>query len=220
MARTRIKICCIASAEEATLAAAAGVDALGLVGKMPTGPGIVTDRTARAVAATVPPPVMPWLLTSETEPDAILAHARACAISTVQIVSHIAPEAHDYLARHAPALRRVQVIHVEGPEALETIARYGERPHGFLLDSGRPSVNELGGTGRAHDWQVSARCVRDAPRPVFLAGGLTPQNVGAAVNEVRPFGVDVCSGLRDDTGLDPARLAAFVTAVGEADRLL
>lgn len=220
MARTRIKICCIASTEEATLAAAAGVDALGLVGKMPSGPGVVTDATARMVAANVPPPVMAWLLTSETQPDAIIAHARGCAINTVQIVSHIEPDAHDYMARHAPSLRRVQVIHVEGPEAPAIIARYGERPHAFLLDSGRPSSNELGGTGRAHDWTVSKRCVREAPRPVFLAGGLSPDNVARAIAEVRPFGVDVCSGLRDDTGLDPVRLAAFVATVAEADRAL
>lgn len=195
----------------------AGADALGLVGDMPTGPGVVTDDLARQIAATIPPPVMPWLLTSRTEAEAIAAHARICAVSTVQIVSHVAPEVHDWLARNEPALRRVQVIHVEGSDALDLIAAYGERPHAFLLDSGRPGRNELGGTGRRHDWEVSAACVRMAPRPVFLAGGLDPANAGEAVRTVRPFGLDICSGLRREGVLDPALLRAFVDAIAAAD---
>jgi phosphoribosylanthranilate isomerase len=88
----------------------------------------------------------------------------------------------------------------------------------LLLDSGNPSLatKELGGTGRAHDWAVS-RKIRDAVEvPVYLAGGLTPQNVGKAIAQVQPFGVDVCSGLRTDGRLDPTKLEAFMRAVHEA----
>lgn len=220
MKRTRVKICCISSHEEAQLAIDAGVDALGFVGHMPSGPGVVADEIAREVAASVPPPVMAWLLTEEHSGEGILAHAHRCAIGTVQIVSHVPPEVHDWLDANAPTLRRVQVIHVEGPDALDLIAEYGERPHAFLLDSGRPSQNELGGTGRRHDWGVSAECVRRAPRPVFLAGGLDPQNAAEAVATVRPFGLDICSGLRPETALDPTLLAAFVRAIAGADAAL
>jgi len=218
MRRTRVKICCIRDVAEMALAVAAGADAVGLVGPMPTGPGPVDDETARRVAAAVPASVAPWLLTSEETPEAILAHAERCGATTVQIVRHVPPGHHDALAAMAPFLRRVQEIHVEDEAALDLVAAYADRPHTFLLDSGRPSASELGGTGRLHDWAVSARCVEAAARPVFLAGGLGPANAAEAIRHVRPFGLDVCSGLRDGAGaLVPSLLMAFVAAVEEAD---
>ena len=217
MPRTRIKICCISSMAEAALAVAGGADALGLVGAMPSGPGVITDDAAREIAATVAPPVTAILLTAEDTAAGILAHARLCAVNTVQIVRHVDPSVHDALAAEAPWLRRLQVIHVEGTEALRTVAAYGARRHAFLLDSGRPGAAELGGTGRQHDWAVSAACVREAPRPVFLAGGLGPENAGEAIATVRPYGLDVCSGLRNADGLSASRLGAFMDAVRAAD---
>ena len=88
----------------------------------------------------------------------------------------------------------------------------------LLLDSGRPalSVKELGGTGRVHDWAISAELVRSVSVPVFLAGGLNASNVADSIRQVRPFGVDVCSGLRTDGKLDETKLAAFVEAVASA----
>jgi phosphoribosylanthranilate isomerase len=217
--RTRIKICCISSPEEAAVAIAAGADALGLVGEMPTGPGIISDALAREIADAVPAPVSAWLLTAESDAAAILAHAVRCGVTTVQIVRHVDPIVHEGLAAGAPWLRRVQVIHVEGSAAVDLVTRYGSRPHAFLLDSGRPSAAELGGTGRTHDWAVSRRCVEAAARPVFLAGGLGPANAAEAIAAVRPFGLDICSGLRRDGRLDPALVAAFVAAVRDADAI-
>ncbi|WMS42467.1 phosphoribosylanthranilate isomerase [Acuticoccus sp. MNP-M23] len=217
MTRTRVKICCISSASEAGIALAAGADALGLVGAMPTGPGVIADDTVRHIAGQVPPPVTPFLLTSEETAGGILAHARRCGITTVQIVRHVDPAVHDTLAAEAPWLRRVQVIHVEGDDAPALIGRYADRPHAFLLDSGRPGADELGGTGRRHDWAVSARCVRAAARPVFLAGGLNPDNAADAIRTVRPYGLDICSGVRDAAGLSENLVSAFMDAVRTAD---
>ncbi len=218
MSRTRVKICCIASAEEAALAVTAGADAVGLVGAMPTGPGILADDRVAAIAATVPPPVAPILLTSEQTAESIIAHVRRCGVTTVQIVRHVDPSVHDRLAADAPWLRRLQVVHVEGEDAHGVIAEYGERPHAFLLDSGRLGADELGGTGRRHDWAISAAIVRAAPRPVFLAGGLGPDNAREAIETVRPYGLDLCSGLRGpDWALSESRVAAFMAAVRAAD---
>lgn len=217
MHRTRIKICCIASCEEAAAAIAAGADAVGLVGPMPSGPGPIDDETALAVARTVGPPTDAWLLTAESEPEAIAGHAARCGVRTVQLVRHVPPNVHAVLARTVPWLRRVQVVHVEGAEALGLIDAYAANVHVFLLDSGRPSAEELGGTGRVHDWAVSAAFVRRSPRPVFLAGGLDPANVAGAAAAIRPFGIDVCSGVRSDGALDRDKLAAFVAAVRGAD---
>ncbi len=217
--RTRVKICCIASRAEADLAIRFGTDAIGLVGAMPSGPGPIDDATIASIAAAAPPPVATFLLTSETSAAAIAGHVEATGVSTVQIVSHIDPDQSERLARLLPVTRRVQVIHVEGPEALDLIPAYADHVHAFLLDSGRPglSVPELGGTGRAHDWSVSAEFVRNSPHPVFLAGGLNPDNAGEAIRTVRPYGLDLCTGVRTHGNLDTDKLSAFMAAVRMAD---
>jgi phosphoribosylanthranilate isomerase len=217
---TRVKICCITSIEEAELAIEHGADALGLVGAMPSGPGVIDDATIAAIAAVVPPPVAAFLLTAERSADAIAAHVARTGVSTVQVVSPIAAEESARLAARLPATRRVQVIHVEGSSALDLISVYASHVHAFLLDSGRPraAVPILGGTGQTHDWKVSAAFVAASPRPVFLAGGLTPDNVSDAMAAVRPYGVDVCSGVRMDDGkLDSFKIRAFIKAVAAAD---
>ena len=220
--RTRIKICCIASIDEAQLAIAAGADALGLVAAMPSGPGVIPDARIAKIAAWTPPPVATFLLTAETTASRIAGHIAATLPTTVQIVNHIDPQEVAELARLLPQVRRVQVIHVEGEEALGMIGAYAPHVHAFLLDSGRPvgAVPELGGTGRTHDWSISARFVRASPVPVFLAGGLDDSNVAAALRQVRPYGIDLCSRVRTDGQLDIMKLALLMSAVREADALL
>ncbi|MGH6904517.1 MAG: phosphoribosylanthranilate isomerase [Geminicoccaceae bacterium] len=216
MRRVRIKICCIQSAEEARLAIAAGADALGLVGTMPSGPGPIDDELIARVAARVPPPVATFLLTSETEADAIIAHARRCRTNTLQLVDRVADEVYPQLRQALPGIKLVQVIHVAGEESVAAAVAAAAHADALLLDSGQPhaAIRVLGGTGRVHDWAVSRRIVEAAPCPVFLAGGLRADNVAAAIAAVRPFGVDLCTGVRRaDYSLDPEKLEAFVAAV-------
>lgn len=218
--RTRIKICCIASCKEAQLAIDAGADALGLVARMPSGPGPIPDEVIAEITAFVPPPVSTFLLTAETTAEGISKHIQATRPTTVQVVSHISPEESAKLASAEPFVRRVQVVHVEGPEVLKLIPLYSPYVHAFLLDSGRPSaaIAELGGTGRCHDWEISAAFVKASSRPVFLAGGLTAENVGDAIRQVRPYGLDLCSMVRSDGRLNPIKLNAFMSAVRRSDR--
>lgn len=213
--RLRVKICCIGSVEEARLAIRHGADALGLVSAMLTGPGVIPDELVREVAARVPPPVATFLLTSRTDPDAIVEQARFCRTTVLQLVDRIAPGAYPRLRRALPAVKLVQVLHITGPEVLEEAAEAGRLADALLLDSGNPkaALPELGGTGRVHDWALSRAIVEAAPVPVFLAGGLRADNVGVAVRAVQPFGVDLCTGVRTDGQLDPAKLGAFFTAV-------
>ncbi|MCL5775948.1 phosphoribosylanthranilate isomerase [Limibaculum sp. FT325] len=210
--RLRLKICCIASPDEARLAARMGADLLGLVGPMPTGPGVIDLASARAIAVAAPPWARPVLLSSEPRTEGIARDAAAAGVDAVQIVRHVEPSEHDRLARLAPRLARIQVIHVEDRAALDLIPAYAGRAAAFLLDSGRPGAAELGGTGRVHDWEISAEFVRRSPLPVFLAGGLGPANAAEAVARVRPFGLDICSGVRTDGALDAGKLAAFIAA--------
>ena len=219
MRRTRIKICCIQSADEARLAIAAGVDALGLVGTMPSGPGPIDDALIAAIAGRVPTPVATFLLTSETEAEAIVAHARRCRTNTLQLVDRIAAADYPRLRTALPGIKLVQVVHVGGGEAVAEAVTAAAHADALLLDSGRPheAIKVLGGTGRTHDWAISREIVERVACPVFLAGGLRADNVGLAIQTVRPFGVDVCTGVRRaDYSLDPVKLEAFVAAVAAA----
>ncbi|MEM6661161.1 MAG: phosphoribosylanthranilate isomerase [Pseudomonadota bacterium] len=211
--RTRVKICCMANPGEADMAARAGADLIGLVGPMPSGPGVLTIPECAAIADSAPAWVGPVLLTSAETVDGLIADVTGARVRTVQIVRHVPPEFHGELQAALPAVRRIQVIHVEGGEALDLIDRYARHVDAFLLDSGRPSAAELGGTGRVHDWDVSAEFVSRSPVPVFHAGGLKPDNAVEAIRKVKPFGLDICSGVRTDDKLDEAKLVAFMAAV-------
>ena len=219
---TRIKVCCITTPEEAALAVLHGAAALGLVSAMPSGPGVISEEQIAAIAARVPPGVATFLLTSRTAAAEILDQQRRCGVNTLQLVDRVAPGAHAALRSALPGIKLVQVIHVGGDDSVEEARMVAPEVDAILLDSGNQAlpVKELGGTGRTHDWTVSRRIVEAVPVPVYLAGGLTAANVGEAIRQVRPFGVDICSGVRCDGRLDEARLAAFVAAVRAADQLV
>lgn len=212
---TRIKICCISSAQEASIAVAAGADAVGLVSAMPSGPGVIAERLIAEIARTVPPPVATFLLTSAQDPMAIASQVRRCGTSVVQICDRLERSAYAAIRESAPGVRVVQVVHVRDPGSVEEALATATEVDALLLDSGNQSlaVKELGGTGRIHDWALSRRIRDQSPVPVFLAGGLRPDNVGEALDAVRPFGVDVCSGVRTAGALDAAKLQQFVTLV-------
>ncbi len=211
----RVKVCCISSAEEADIAIRLGADAVGLVAEMPSGPGPIPNDRIREIALGIPATIASFLLTSRTRGEDIATHIQHCCPSTVQIVNHIDPGEYATVTRRFPATRRVQVIHIEGRGALDLARTYESRVHSLLLDSGRPDADrkELGGTGRTHDWDISAEIVRQSRIPVFLAGGLTAENVAEAVSRVRPFGVDICSGVRTGGKLDADKLSAFMDVV-------
>ena len=214
--RPRVKVCCIQDRGEAQAAIDAGASALGLVSRMPSGPGVIDDGAIAAIAADVPPGVDTFLLTSLTDVDAIVDQHRAAGTSTLQLVDELSPDDRQRLRAALPGVRIVQVVHVEDEGSIAAAERAAVGSHAVLLDSGNPAgaVKELGGTGRRHDWQVSARIRDRLDVPVYLAGGITPANAGEALAVVRPFALDVCSGLRDkEFALDRGKLAELAKAV-------
>lgn len=216
--RTRLKVCCISSIVEARIAIAAGADALGLVAQMPTGPGPICDALIREIALATPAGISTFLLTSLDAPEQIVEHVRATAVNTVQLVDDtLGEDVWSALRAACPAIRIVQVIHVRGEASVGRALAAAQHVDSLLLDSGNPGVRELGGTGRVHDWSVSRRIVERSSVPVFLAGGMTPLNVSEAIRTVRPFGIDLCSGVRTNGALDVNKLAALVRAMRDGD---
>jgi phosphoribosylanthranilate isomerase len=212
---TRVKICCIADEREAAIAIDAGASAIGLVGKMPSGPGPIADEQIAAIALTVPPPIATFLLTSEQTADGIIAHHERTQTNTIQIFDELTGREYDTIRACLPAVKLVQVIHVIGEESIDEACQIAEHVDAILLDSGDPkaAIKELGGTGRRHDWRLSRRIIERCGKPVCLAGGLNAGNVRESIGTVQPFGVDVCSGVRTDGRLDDRKLEAFMNAV-------
>lgn len=213
--KVRVKICCISSVEEAKLAIRYGADAVGLVGKMPNGPGPIEDELIADIAKTIHPPVASFLLTSEQSASSIIDHVKRVNTNTVQVVDELTDGTYDQIKKALPHLRIVQVIHVTGEESIDEALRVHNQVDAILLDSGNPkaSIKTLGGTGIIHNWAMSRKIVEISSVPVFLAGGLHAVNVAEAITTVRPFAVDICSGVRTNGKLDAEKLNSFMTAV-------
>lgn len=211
MIKPKIKVCCIQSIEEANLAIKFGASAIGLVSKMPSGPGVISENLIKKIAAAVPPEIDTFLLTSKIEADSIISQHRKCKTTTIQIVDSVSFDVYDKLREEIPAVQLVQVIHVIAAESIEEAKEVSQFVDALLLDSGNQKlkVKELGGTGRTHDWTIS-RKIRDAVSvPVYLAGGINVSNVIDAIKEVEPVGVDLCSGVRENDKLSEKRLKEF-----------
>jgi phosphoribosylanthranilate isomerase len=211
----RVKICCISSTAEAKIAIEHGASAIGLVGRMPSGPGPIPDARIAEIARSVPPGIATFLLTSETTAGDIIRHHHATKTTTIQIVDRLTSGSLGDIRSALPGVSLVQVIHVTGKDAVEEAMQAAGSADALLLDSGNTmlAVKELGGTGRTHDWSISRTIVSRVKVPVYLAGGLNADNVRRAVEQVAPFGVDVCSGVRTGGSLDPKKLDAFFRAV-------
>ena len=213
--RVRVKVCCIKNEEEAQLAIAAGVDAIGLVSAMPSGPGSISEFKIAEIVARVSPPISTFLLTSETSAPNIIRQQSDCRNNVLQLVDHVEASDQRQLKKALPGIGIVQVVHVIDEASVDQAVAYAAHVDALLLDSGNPNlrVKELGGTGRTHNWALSREIVQKVNIPVFLAGGLNPSNVVSAIKEVKPFGVDICSGLRTAGRLDRAKLTEFMARV-------
>ncbi len=218
--KPRVKICCISSVAEADLAIRYGASALGLVSAMPSGPGVIEEDLIVEIAARVPPPIATFLLTCRQDVDSIIEQQRRLRTNTLQLVDRLERGSYDDLRRALPGISIVQVIHVCGEESIAEAKAVAPSVDAILLDSGNQKlpIKELGGTGRTHDWTIS-RFIREAVDvPIFLAGGLHPDNAVAAIREVGPFGLDICSGVRTSGRLDEEKLGRFFEAMDRSVR--
>lgn len=192
-----------------------GASAIGLVGRMPSGPGPIEDELIKSIAVTIPPPVAAFLLTCETDAEQIISHHKRTFTNTIQLVDELPETEYAVIKEAIPAVKLVQVIHVTDEGSVEEAIRVSKYVHAILLDSGNPklAIKELGGTGRVHDWKLSRKIKESIDIPVFLAGGLNAGNVRQAIDQVEPYGVDVCSGVRTNGLLDELKLKGFFEGV-------
>ena len=214
--KPRVKICCISSLQEAQLAIAHGASALGLVGHMPSGPGIISDELIAQIASSVPPPISTFLLTSETSSASIIAHYQKVKTHTIQIVDTLQEGSYTDIRQALPHVKLVQVVHVIDQKTVDEAIELSQFVDAILLDSGNPNlqVKELGGTGRVHNWALSRQIRENISIPLFLSGGLKAENVREAIETVQPFGLDLCSSVRTNGQLSQEKLERFFDAIG------
>ncbi len=192
-----------------------GASAIGLVSEMPSGPGPIPETLIREISSTIPPGVSTFLLTSLTNSKDIIEQQRRCGTNILQLTDTLESGSYADFIEALPGISIVQVIHVIDDNSIEEAQEIAPYVHAILLDSGNPKADtkELGGTGRTHNWSISRKIVDNTNIPIILAGGLTENNVADAILTVRPYGVDVCSGVRAEDNLDENKLRGFFSQV-------
>ncbi|MCJ7838675.1 MAG: phosphoribosylanthranilate isomerase [Burkholderiales bacterium] len=201
--RTRIKICGITRVEDARAAVELGADAIGLVFYAPSPRNVGLDQ-ARAIVAAIPPFVTIVGLFVDPEAEHVESVLRACSIGLLQFHGDETP---DFCGGFG--LPYIKAVRVKADADLVQYFSPYHAARGWLLDAYHDQLH--GGTGKSFDWKLIPR---DLARPIILSGGLTPDNVGAAVRQVRPWAVDVSSGVEAEKGVkDAAKIAAFITGV-------
>jgi len=207
----KVKICCISSVVEANLAIKSGATELGLVGPMPSGPGVISEAQITEIVKNIPDSINTFFLTSEVSSHTIIEQHKRVNTSTIQIVDKLEIGSYADIRSAIPEVKLVQVIHVIDENNIAEAQMIAPEVDYILLDSGNPNkaIKELGGTGRTHNWEISREIVQSVSIPVFLAGGLNPDNVRQAIDMVQPYGLDLCSGVRVDNKLNHDKLNLF-----------
>ena len=214
----KLKICCINSHDEAKTAISVGADLLGLVANMPSGEGMIEDHKIREIAASIKSFNNSVLLTSRTDAESIIEHHKETITSHIQIVDYIDVKNYQEIRKSLPDIKLIQVVHVEDESSYSLAMNFSNYVDFILLDSGKPSAKKrtLGGTGDTHNWNISKKIVRDCSIPVYLAGGINHSNVVEAIQKVKPYGIDLCTGLRTNNKLDKNKLNVFMEAIKRA----
>jgi phosphoribosylanthranilate isomerase len=214
MRRLRVQIAGISSLADALAAVEAGADSLGFTLRLPDGPHNGLDETkARAIIRQLPAFVCPVLVTYLDRADEAF---ELCAFLGVRAVQFHGPMSVDEVRRlreRSSCIKIIKSIIVGGPEVVAEAQMWAPEVDAILTDTYDPGTGKTGATGKMHDWSISRRIVEAVSVPVILAGGLRPENVAEAVRAVRPWGVDVHTGVeRPDGSFDPDRARAFVDA--------
>lgn len=213
----KAKICGNRTARDLDVAIAAGADAVGLIsGVRHVSEDAISAETARALLARVPVFVTPVLVTHLVTAEAVVALHRSVPAPVIQLHDAIADDQVQALRRTLPGVRLVRAVHVIDETSVNRAAATAPGVDAVLLDS--RTSDRIGGTGLTHDWRLSRRIVEALDVPVVLAGGLTPDNLTEALATVRPYAVDVNSGVDDARGdKDADRVRRFVALAHRPD---
>ncbi len=214
MAYMRIQIAGVSTLDEARQLVALGVDGLGFTVRLPSGvhDGLTEDK-ARAIIAQMPPLVSTVVITYVTDADEAVALCNHLGCNTLQLHAPVADGVMSAIKAALPCIRIIKSVNVTGAHSVAEALHAAREADALILDTYDPATGRHGATGKTHDWRLSREIVCACPKPVMLAGGLTPENVGAAIRAVQPWGVDVHTGIENPDGTrNREKLAAFIRA--------
>jgi phosphoribosylanthranilate isomerase len=211
----RVKICGITSIDEARIAELSGADAIGmLVGQVHTSPDFIEPYIASEISRSLPPFIVSVLVTHLEKPKDLIRLANQVPCPVIQLHSDLSPSILCSLHSQLSPRKIIGKVSVEGEEAITRAKEIEQFVDAIVLDSLDSETNRVGGTGLVHDWSISTRIVSASRVPIILAGGLTPENVSRAIVMVKPWGVDVNSGVETPDGRkDRVRISQFIAAV-------
>ncbi len=197
----RVQIAGVSTLEEALECERAGVDALGFTVRLPHGihDGLTEDK-ARSIVAALPPFISTVAITYVDNAREAVELCRFLGVSTLQLHGDFPTPEIPLVRAGLPHLRIIRAMNVVGPESVERVRDIQRRVDAVILDTFDPDTGMRGATGKTHDWELSRQIVERSRVPVILAGGLTPDNVAAAIETVGPWGVDVHTGVEDADG--------------------
>ncbi len=211
---TRVQVAGISNLADALACEAAGVDAIGFTIGLPTGPHNGLDEAgAAAIVRALPPFVVPVLITYRVTAAEVVPLCRELGLNQVQLHAPAEPAEMLRMREAVPGLKLILAVNVTGEDALAVAAGRAAYADAIILDTYDPATGRHGATGKTHDWAISRRIVEQCPRPVILAGGLNPANVAEAIRQVRPWAVDVHTGVENaDGSTNHDKIRAFVAA--------
>jgi len=207
-----VKICGIRTLDEAKKAVSYGVDALGFhVGEVKGSRSIVSSDTAHEIITKLPASIIPVLVTTSSKISDIEEIVKTIGARAVQFHDDATTKEISRFKKELPEIKAWKVIHVQDEMAIEDAKLFASVSDAILLDSASHRQGQIGGTGKTHDWEISAKIVRSISLPIILAGGLNPDNVADAIEKVHPYMVDVNSGVSRKNGTkDLDKVRAFI----------
>ncbi|MBE6506754.1 MAG: phosphoribosylanthranilate isomerase [Methanocorpusculum parvum] len=205
----KCKICGTGTRDDLEIAVTAGADAVGfIVGTTHTSEDSLSPAEARAMIRSLPPFVSGVVVTHLTDADDLVRIVEETGCSVLQIQDSVPVETLVLLREQFSYLFLIKAVHVLDESAVDTAKSFEPYADAVLLDS--RTADRIGGTGITHDWSISAKVVEAVSKPVILAGGLRPENLAAAMSVVKPYAVDVHSGVKRDGVRDFDRTRDFV----------
>ncbi len=208
----KIKICGIRSIEDVMMAIHYGADEIGfLIGQEHPSDDFIETEVAEFFVSEFGDKSVFRIVTHYSDADKILDLVYRTGIKNVQLSGKITVDLMHILLNERPDLDVRSVVHMNDaiPETENEIIKLSDS---IILDTFNPETGQVGGTGLTHDWKLSAEFIRKCQRPVWLAGGLKPGNVAEAIRITRPYGVDVNSGVKNDSGKkDEKKIKDFIT---------
>lgn len=195
-----IQMAGITNVEDAVFCAQNGVDIIGLlVGQVHNSNEFISKQSAKEIKDALPPSTLTTLITHLEDADKIIDIAKYVDVDYIQLHSYIMESEVEKIKKALPDKKLLRLIHIDNGKILNDISRF-KYVDFYFTDSINKKTNQFGGTGLMHDWSVDKKLIQSLDKPVFIAGGLNPDNVAQIIEYCKPYGVDVNSGCRAEKG--------------------